>query len=131
MNAQAHYLRLYKAADEILRQPNNPCDIRKEDGITTCTASRAGLMEHGTLCCTGCKYLGPNGCTVQSLSCKLGWCYIQHSSIVGQWPDEHPMFVAIKALRDEAKQIGLEPRWMPSRSSFEDVFGREQHGIQD
>lgn len=37
MTPQAHYLRLYKQADEILKQPDNPCQIKPiGDGTFTC-----------------------------------------------------------------------------------------------
>src|SRR3990167_1879229 len=84
MNPQAHYIRLYKAADEVLRQPDNPCQIRKEGENITCVRSRAGYEPHNVLCCEGCEHLGPEGCTVMSLGCKLGWCRCYTPAICDQ-----------------------------------------------
>jgi hypothetical protein len=116
MNAQAHYIRLYKAADEILRQPDNPCNIQKrEDGKFTCTYHPQGSDQ---LCCTGCTHLGPEGCTVMSLGCKLGWCWSSDRTIRGMKLEDHPTFTKISALRDEAVDLRL-PLWC--RGSYNDA----------
>jgi hypothetical protein len=119
MNAQAHYIRLYKAADEILRQPDNPCQIRRENGHVTCTGSRANQVPHDRLCCGGCEHLGPEGCTAMALSCKLGWCFIVRDTITGMQVEDHPTFAAIRELRSEAHKLGIR-LW--SRCSFAQTF---------
>src|SRR5690348_7716831 len=119
---KAHYLRIYKKADEILKQPDNPCQIKMDaEGKVSCTASRSGLREFNSpqLCCAGCKHLGPNGCTEEALWCKLGWCYVNRSSIEGMGMKDHHMFGEIKELRDEARALGV-PLYF--RSSFEESF---------
>lgn len=119
MNAQAHYIRLYKQADEILRQPDNPCQIQLQDGVATCVASRAGLEPNGTLCCTGCKHLGEDGCTAMSLGCKLGWCVEGFESIPGtQWNET---FKQISLLRREAILLHIPLR---VRQSYRENFSR-------
>lgn len=120
---KAHYLRLYRKADEILKQPDNPCQIKVVDGgKISCSLTRAKGYEEvvgRTWCCARCKHLGPTGCTVESLSCKLGWCYSNEASIVDQPIDSHPTFDKIQEIRSEAKQLGL-PMW--HRRSFEENF---------
>ena len=120
--AKAQYLAFYKAADEVLKQPGNPCDIRMESGIVTCTVSRTGHkgFPNGSLCCGGCKHLDPQkGCTVQSLSCKLGWCYITRNTIEGMQIADNPMFAALKQIRGEAYASGIPILW---RRSLEETF---------
>jgi hypothetical protein len=120
-NVQAHYIRLYKAADEILKQPDNPCQIQQsEDGAVSCVKSREGWVQHNTLCCSGCRHLGPEGCTAMSLSCKLGWCYTSGTSIKGMDLKDHPTFEAIYYLRKEAELLGVPLRF---RHSYKETFG--------
>jgi len=59
------YDRLYRMAGKVLakRRPCQKC---------------AACVYHGGIksgCCKGCPLLGPDGCTVQSLACKLWLCY--------------------------------------------------------
>jgi hypothetical protein len=108
--AKAHYLRLYKAADDILKQPDNPCQIHMENGKPTCAVSRDDTFRgfgfaSPHLCCGGCKHLGPNGCTTQALYCKLGWCYSNQNSIRNMKFSDHPTFAKIEELRDEALKL--------------------------
>jgi hypothetical protein len=55
---------LCEEADRIIRE-YNPC--RMEEGGKCLTSAADG-------CCEGCVYLGPNGCMVQCLICKLDLC---------------------------------------------------------
>lgn len=124
LTKQAHYLRLYKKADEILSRPDNPCQIKAEGNEVTCVVTRSGrsgrsFAPPNTLCCTGCEHLGPQGCKVQALGCKLGWCFCTHSTIEGMHVQDHPAFLEIKALRDEAFDLRLPMRF---RRSFEENF---------
>ena len=41
----------------------------KQGSEVSCIKGRTGA-----LCCSGCKYLGPNGCTTKNLACKLWFC---------------------------------------------------------
>jgi hypothetical protein len=122
---KAHYLRLYKAADDILKGPDNPCQIKVVDGQATCVKSRENNSRawghaHGTLCCGGCKHHDlEKGCTVQALGCKLGWCYCNDDHISGMKTEDHPMFVALAKLRQEAFKLGVP---MTCRASFEENF---------
>lgn len=118
---KAHYLRLYKKADDILKQPNNPCQIQMIDGKATCTISRKNKdYAPETLCCNNCSHHSrEKGCLVKALGCKLGWCFSAHNAIVDMNVEDHPMFAAIEAIKREARFLGL-PLW--GRQSCEEAF---------
>lgn len=123
-NLKAHYLRLYKEADDILKAPGNPCDIKMIDGAPTCHMSRLTNNDPGyaspTLCCAGCEHHDPEvGCTVESLACKLGWCYSTRTAIEGMSVTDHPVFLKIRAIRHEAYQLGVP---MVFRGSVDETF---------
>lgn len=40
-----------------------------------CNINNGKCLE-GDFCCSGCTHLGPDGCTVKSLACKLSICRI-------------------------------------------------------
>jgi hypothetical protein len=65
--------RLYAQADQALAQ-HQPCRI--EGG--SCYSMRTDPARHRRMkmafCCGGCQHLGPQGCTVESLHCKLFIC---------------------------------------------------------
>lgn len=63
------YDQLYDEASAILKK-DNPCNM----GCNTCTNSQ---VNKGTeaFCCSGCKYLGADGCTVNALSCRVWLCF--------------------------------------------------------
>lgn len=70
------YDKLYDDADAIFNELN-PCQFRKtEDGKVVCAGSKSieKYVGKDQTCCHGCKHLGPNGCTVKSLGCKLWTC---------------------------------------------------------
>lgn len=123
MTTKEHYLRLYKSADEILKQPDNPCEIKKEDngGISCARTRKFGDTPPigRTWCCGGCKHLGPDGCTVESLSCKLAWCYIGNPSISMFQVEDHPTFGKIKELALEAEDLKIP---LFARESFQQTF---------
>lgn len=121
---QAHYLRLYKKADDILRGPDNPCQIQMVEGLATCHMSRKAGNARGwaspELCCSGCEHHSKEvGCTVESLGCKLGWCFSSESSIEGMSPKDHPTFLKIAEVRSEAWKLGVPMRF---RGSFQQNF---------
>lgn len=119
---KAAYLTFYHKADAILKQPDNPCQIQMLNGLATCVISRRATSTSfpaGTLCCTGCKHLSLTGCTVESLWCKLGWCYGAADSISGMAVSSHPTFIALSALRQEAYALGIPMR---SRASVDENF---------
>ena len=106
MTPQDVYSKLYRIAASILRD-NNPCQIRlDEDGIASCSRTRKdpnyeGPARKGVLCCGGCEKLGPDGCTVDSLDCKLWVCdYIERTDSVTT--------VSMESLRSAAR-IGKIP----------------------
>lgn len=78
---------IYKEGERILKE-FNPCQINGEMGTCTqgceyarrCNSSFNNFIEKEeytrkmSFCCHGCEHLGPTGCTVQALSCKLWLC---------------------------------------------------------
>lgn len=103
------YMRLYRAADEIIRE-YNPCNITvRDDGHVECTMTRKGRFKTAygiAACCTGCAHVVVGkGCGVVALSCKLGWCYAG----TGNAPESHPndgVNQRMLVLRREAHQHG-------------------------
>ena|SRR3990167_3269596 len=60
------YSKFYRTAAAVLKS-ENPCNIQRDAaGTVTC--------RDGKPCCNGCKHLGPEGCTVEALGCKLWLC---------------------------------------------------------
>lgn len=119
---QTHYLRLYKKADDLLKQPDNPCAIRRTpEGNISCNLTRTrNIHETPTChCCFGCKHLGPEGCTVKALGCKLGWCYISSPTISGMSLTDHPTFEKLRAIRQEARALRIPEG---ARNSYEEIF---------
>lgn len=99
----AEYDRLYDEGNAILKQ-HDPCQIRTVDGVASCVRTRAqpsyeNPNQEGQLCCGGCKHLGPNGCTVKSLGCKLTLC--------GYLPYDAPVVVALYDLRKQVWGLGV------------------------
>ncbi len=68
---EAVFDRLYAAADQAMRD-HDPCAVRGGQ----CYSMREFPELHKSMpfCCGGCKHLGPEGCTVQSLHCRLWVC---------------------------------------------------------
>ena len=87
------YDALYQAGKKILE--SNPCNIQ---------TSAAGTTWHGgklpNCCCVGCKHLGPTGCTVESLACKLHLCYMVPK-------DKDAQFIALRLLKETARLHGV------------------------
>jgi len=58
---------LYILGDALIKK-HNPCGIQVfGPGSATC-------VQDLEWCCRGCRYIGPNGCTVACLGCKLNLC---------------------------------------------------------
>lgn len=53
---------LFDQADIIVKK-HNPCRI-----------SHGRCLGNLASCCSGCKYLGPTGCTTKALTCKMWFC---------------------------------------------------------
>jgi len=85
---------LYDRASAVVKK-YNPCKV--ENG--TCMAGRK--IETG-LCCTGCRHLGPNGCTTKSLICRMWLCYVGREDR-SDYRDE-----SIRAYFEEMKPIMRE-----------------------
>ena len=88
---------LYARADAIIKE-YNPCGIAKRGKHTTCLRGDKSrynaLLNYGeernlawvadrSFCCGGCEHLSENGCTVESIACKLWLC-----DSVAQMPKE-------------------------------------------
>lgn len=65
MTREDLYDRFYAHAQELIAR-HNPCQLREENGEIRC--------RDGYPCCSGCRHLGPSGCTVQSIACKFFLC---------------------------------------------------------
>ena len=69
---------LYKRAVEFNKK-YNPCGFGKV--IKFCKGcgkiaqpNKRGKYETHKTCCNGCKHLGPDGCKVEALTCRLWFC---------------------------------------------------------
>lgn len=94
------YDELYAAGQRVLDR-FNPCELtRGVDGVYTCVRGKPD-------CCTGCKHLGPDGCTVEALGCKLGacWCHSYPVEIPG-WKAAAPELIKLKNMAWDA---GINP----------------------
>jgi hypothetical protein len=103
---KALYLEVCAEAKETFAR-HNPCQIRKDPSTHSgvqCAAGTGG-------CCHGCKHLGPEGCTVESLACRLWVCFKldNHDNL------RHELL----ALRQAAYQARLP---MDFRASLEENF---------
>lgn len=80
------YDALYEKADKLIKK-YNPCQVQitnsGKKSCVSCIASRNKEREgnwtikgqENQLCCSGCKFLGPNGCQAEkTLTCKLWLC---------------------------------------------------------
>lgn len=67
------YLQICRIIDAI-NTKGNFCNIRKVEGVTTCNGC-FGYREQ--LCCNECKHLTVTGCSVESIMCKISFCYMQ------------------------------------------------------
>lgn len=64
-------------ADSVFSEDKSICNIHRDDKDDRIACSYSDtLRKHGIdfLCCTDCKHLGPYGCTVESLGCKVFCC---------------------------------------------------------
>lgn len=94
---EAEFDRLYAAGQEVLARLN-PCQlVKQESGHYTCAA---GVPS----CCTWCKHLGPDGCMVECLGCKLGACQQWVFPTYGNWPAAKEEMVK---LQQEASNAGI------------------------
>ena len=110
------YDSLYDEASEILAR-DNPCQI----GCDGCNNRHTPGYGPGNiysdpskgLCCTGCKHLGPEGCTVKALSCRVWLCYRTQGT--------HPStYIALNAVRRRAQNAGIP---MTFRGSKQECLG--------
>ncbi len=72
----------------------NPCDWR--DG--KCRRMRSSRDDQG--CCEGCEHLGPTGCRIQSLACRLWLCESQRNAF-------RECEIELKVLRQVADECGI------------------------
>ena len=72
----------------------NPCDWRNGK----CRRMRSSQEDGG--CCEGCEHLSQDGCTVESLACKLWLCESQRSRF-------RECEIELKVLRQVADSCGI------------------------
>lgn len=101
------YLTLYDQGNAVLKR-YNPCKI--ENGRCA-----GGYADTKGLCCDTCKHLGPEGCTVKSLECKMWLC-----EKIKYTEDGAKAAVALHVLHMTAHDLRI-PHDM--RKSFEETFG--------
>ena len=91
----------------------NPCDWR--DG--KCRRMRSSKDDRG--CCEGCEHLGREGCTVQSLACKLWLCESQRNTF-------RECEIELRVLRQVAEYCGIPHE---IRKSKEESFTVQIHPV--
>lgn len=111
---RATAMRFYKAADEILKA-DSPCNIKTlPNGLVQC-AKGVGRYQGISWCCSDCRYAKAGvGCTIQSIGCKLGWCFVPSYGPGGAYPSgipdavrNHPTYAKLNVLYDQArKELG-------------------------
>ena len=74
INREKLYNLIYNKADKLLKQ-YNPCNIRTKNNRLICNNGDMCEEKGESLCCSGCEYLGENGCTIKCLECKIGMCW--------------------------------------------------------
>lgn len=104
----AEYNRIYDEGTRLFAS-HNPCQIQRDaDGRVSCRESREGTPEargshnYKHLCCTGCQHLGPNGCRVKAISCKLWTCRTIQTA-----PEHRELMVSLDELKKQAQAIGV------------------------
>lgn len=125
MTPQDVYSKLWRIADSILRE-NNPCQIQLDtSGVASCSRTRKepnyeGPDRKGVLCCGGCRHLGPTGCTVESLGCKLGGCS-GIAALPMYAPNASAVNFSLSLLATAAEESGFH-LWPSVRRSKEEYF---------
>ena len=145
MTQEDIYSKLYRIAGHILRE-RNPCDFQEVellDGTKQmrCVAQRTASernrqisfadIKYGS-CCTTCKNLGPNGCTVESLDCRLYLC-IHHCGKPNMSPEQNAAegypgtdyvaFISLGMLRRAADEAKMPPSmWRDKSKAFIDAI---------
>lgn len=92
----AKYDRLYEEADKLFKR-HNPCQF--EEGRCASNRIYAGWERGKGGCCGRCRHVGPKGCRVKALGCKVFIC----SWIKEKGPTEFN--AKISKLREETFRI--------------------------
>ena len=118
--------RKYLQACRILDMFNeryNICNIRTKDDTLICNGCIPNISN--SLCCARCNHLGKNGCTVQSLGCKMHYCYFGRSLSENKLCEEDSeLNKAHKVLSDKIRTF-IQYHKIPGyrmRMSMEDSF---------
>ena len=91
---------LYEYAD-LLISKYNPCDTRvSRSGVATC-------VHNIDRCCNSCKHLGPRGCTVRSLSCKLYICMTARQEMLYSVKEEEGVISKLYKAKVLARKYNL------------------------
>ena len=95
---------LYAEADKAMLHAN-PCKVIAGQ----CLSMREYPENHinEPFCCTGCKHLGPTGCTVQSIHCRLWVCApIDNENISRKYGKRvlSPLFTELRRIKKEAQK---------------------------
>lgn len=102
------YDRIYDIADRLWKR-FNPCQIKDAETCTNHNGKTVYRPKYKGLCCVGCTHLGPLGCTVRSLSCKLWTCWVLGSINNPNLPGQAPRTLLrnLKRLNKIAHHYGL------------------------
>ena len=101
------YDQLYQAGQAVLARAgtSNPCLVANG-------RCAKGPLENGaTWCCVGCVHLGPRGCTVEALACKLWLCGVARSN-------QPSLAHQLDILNDQAVEGGLQLMYRTSRQQY-------------
>lgn len=95
-------MRLYRKADEVLKSLDPCMIVPLPDGRISCAegcANTAMSTHLGHGCCQGCPHLGPKGCTVKALGCKVWLCSAVETTPAGKVANKQ-----LQSIRDEMRE---------------------------
>ena len=96
------YDAIFDEASEILKR-DNPCEIGT-DG--KCLYGRR--LNTTSFCCGGCKYLGPEGCTVKAVGCRVWLCDCAKR--------KHPQtYIALQDVKRRIERAGIPDHFRGSK----------------
>lgn len=125
---EAKFDRLYAAAEAALKG-FNPCQIRGG----ACYSMRTAPERHTEMpfCCGGCRHLGAQGCTVESLYCRLWICEpLEKLHIRRRRGVRTPsaMVKTLRALRRRSEHFGFQVFRGTKEESVEKALRKQARG---
>lgn len=117
-------IKKYRQACRILdrvRDRYNPCEIHIKNGVHVCKGKKSPIVAYNPvtgeeqkspLCCYYCQYLTNNGCSVESLACKMWYC----DTYSVNYQIKRIITIIMKFIHSESIP------YYPDRLSLEDTF---------